>query len=412
VGLCSLESMHVEILGSGPRLVLVHGSVGFGLRAWEAQWPLADRYTLVVPTRSGYPPNPPLAAIDFEEQAAEVAGLLEDGDHLVGHSYGGVVALLAAAAGPPLRSLTVAEPPAFAVARGNDAVEAFLAVVLDAPPDPQGYLETFLPAVGSAVPIPDPLPEALEAGARAAIAERPPSEAEIPLVALRHRLVRKLVVSGAHHPAFDAVCDVLVRELDAERAVVPGAGHSIPRAPGFNDVLLSFLARAAIRFPIETERLLVRPFNANDTEALHAVWGDPAARRFGGGWPRPETLADTRRYLEPIMAGQAERGYATWAVVERETGRLIGDCGLFPADDVGPDVELAYGLAPDVWGRGYATEAAAACLRAGFEQLGLERVVADVDPSNPASVRVLEKIGMRPVGRKDETQLLYAAARA
>ena len=166
-----------------------------------------------------------------------------------------------------------------------------------------------------------------------------------------------------------------------------------------------------IRFPIETERLLLRPFTADDAEALHAIWGDPAARRFGGDWPGPETVADTRRYLEPILAGQAERGYASWAVVERETGRLIGDCGLFLADGVGPDVELAYGLAADVWGRGYATEAAAACVRAGFEQLGLERIVADVDPGNAASARVLEKVGMRPIGRKNDTQLLYAVTR-
>jgi RimJ/RimL family protein N-acetyltransferase/pimeloyl-ACP methyl ester carboxylesterase len=403
--------MHVEVLGSGPRVVLVHGSVGFGLRAWEAQRPLAHRYTLVVPTRSGYPPNPPLDAIDFEDQALELAQLLEDGDHLVGHSYGGVVALLAAAQGPPLRSLTAVEPPAFGVARGDETVERFLAQVADAPRDPRGYLETFLPAAGSSIPLLDPLPDALEAGARAAIAERPPNEAEIPFVALSHKLCPKLVVSGGHHSAFDAVCDVLVRELAATRVVVAGAGHSVPRAPGFNERLVEFLGQAAIRFPIETERLLLRPFTLADAEALHRVWGDPAARRFAEpfspDWPRPESVEDTRRYLEPIVAGQAERGYASWAVIERESGRLLGDCGLFPADG-GPEVELAYGLAPEVWGRGYATEAAAACLRTGFAELGLRRIVADAAPSNRASIRVLEKIGMRPVGRKGEA-LLYAA---
>jgi RimJ/RimL family protein N-acetyltransferase len=166
-----------------------------------------------------------------------------------------------------------------------------------------------------------------------------------------------------------------------------------------------------IQFPIETDRLLLRPFTLDDAQALHAVWGDPAAARFGGpGWPRPETVDDTRRYLEPIVAGQAARGYASWAVIEKATGRLVGDCGLFPADGAGPDVELAYGLAPDVWGRGYASEAAAACLRVGFEHLCVERIVADVDPANAASIRVLEKIGMRL--ERDNGEKLYYAVTA
>lgn len=167
-----------------------------------------------------------------------------------------------------------------------------------------------------------------------------------------------------------------------------------------------------IRFPIETARLLLRPFTLGDAEALHAIWGDPASERFANpahpDWPRPKTVEDTRRYLEPIVAGQAERGYASWAVIERATGRLIGDCGLFPAGGVEPETELAYGLARDVWGRGYATEAASACVRAGFEELGLERIVADVDPTNPASIRVLEKAGFELAGEKSG-KLLYAA---
>jgi hypothetical protein len=77
------------------------------------------------------------------------------------------------------------------------------------------------------------------------MAERPPNEAEIPLATLRRMPYPKLVISGGHNTAFDAVCDVLERELGAERAVVPGAGHSLPRAPGYNDVLLDFLERAS-----------------------------------------------------------------------------------------------------------------------------------------------------------------------
>jgi pimeloyl-ACP methyl ester carboxylesterase len=76
--------------------------------------------------------------------------------------------------------------------------------------------------------------------------ERSPHEARIPLAELARGPFPKLVVSGSHHPAFDAVCDVLERELGAERATLPGAGHSVQRAPGFNDVLADFLERATM----------------------------------------------------------------------------------------------------------------------------------------------------------------------
>ena len=236
--------MHVERLGSGPRLVLVHGSVAPGWLTWNAQKPLADRFELVVPTRSGYPPNPALDEIDFEVQAEELAALLEAGDHLAAHSYGAVVSLLAAARAP-LASLTVVEPPAFGVARGNPAVEEFLAhFEAGAPKDARGYLEFFLPLVGSSLNLRDPLPPAIEAGARAAIAERSPDQAAIPLDELAAASFPKLVVSGGHNAAFDAVCDVLEQRLGAQRAVLPGAGHSIPRlGEPFNALLEAFVSR-------------------------------------------------------------------------------------------------------------------------------------------------------------------------
>ncbi|MEP7335201.1 MAG: alpha/beta hydrolase [Actinomycetota bacterium] len=238
--------MHVERLGSGPRLVLVHGSVAPGWLTWNAQKPLADRFELVVPIRSGYPPNPPLDEIDFEVQAKELAALLEPGDHLVAHSYGAVVSLLAAAEAP-LASLTVSEPPAFDVARGHPAVEEFLAhFEAGAPQDPRAYLEFFLPLVGSTLNLRDPLPPEIEAGTRAAIAERLPDEAAIPLDELAAAPFPKLVVSGGHNAAFDAVCDVLERRLSAQRAVLPGAGHSIPRlGEPFNALLEAFIRDAS-----------------------------------------------------------------------------------------------------------------------------------------------------------------------
>jgi pimeloyl-ACP methyl ester carboxylesterase len=202
------------------RVVLIHGSGGNAASAWASLRPLAARFTFVAPTRGGYPPNPPLDRIDFKQQAAELAPLLDEGAHLVGHSYGGVIALLMAAQRPErVRSLAVSEPPAFALARGSPEVDALVERLDDlftrGPRDPREFF-------------------------RATMAERAPWEAEIPLDELAATPFPKLVISGAHDPAFDAVCDVLEERLDAERAILPGAGHSIPRARGYADRLQAF----------------------------------------------------------------------------------------------------------------------------------------------------------------------------
>jgi pimeloyl-ACP methyl ester carboxylesterase len=232
--------MHVETLGTGPRLVLLHGSVTPGWATWNAQKPLADRFTLVVPVRSGYPPNPPLERIDFVAQSHELRQVLRERDHLVAHSYGAVVALLAAPVAP-LASLTVIEPPAFAVAAEHPPVHEFVDAMLRAPTEPRAYLQYFLPLVGSSLRLPDELPPELEASARATVAERWPNEAEIPLDEIAATEYPKLVVSGAHSAAFDAVCDVLEERLGAQRAVLPGAGHSIPRlGEPLNELIAAF----------------------------------------------------------------------------------------------------------------------------------------------------------------------------
>jgi pimeloyl-ACP methyl ester carboxylesterase len=228
------------------RVVLVHGSGGNAGTAWASLEPLAARFTLVAPNRGGYPPNPPLERIDFEQQADELTPLLEDCAHLVGHSYGGVIALLMAARRrEAVRSLAVSEPPAFALARGSPEVDALVERLdehfTQGPREPRAFAEGFLALVGSAARLPEELPPELEQSIRATMAERAPWEAEIPLESLAAASFPKLVVSGAHHPAFDAVCDVLEQRLAAERAVLPGAGHSLARAPGYADRLLPFL---------------------------------------------------------------------------------------------------------------------------------------------------------------------------
>ena len=241
--------MHVSVLGAGPRVVLVHGSVANGAATWEKQRVLADRYELVIPDRPGFPPNPPVDRLDFEAQAPLVAELLGARAHLVGHSYGGVICLFAAAArANAVRSLVLLEPPAVGIARGNPAVDAFSAAAQEhwrsGLSEPRPFLETFLRTVGSDRQLPDPLPPDLEQGARTLMVERGPWEAEPPLRELAAAPFPKLVVSGGHSAAFDAICDVLERELEAERAVCPGARHGIPRAPGFTELLAEWLDRS------------------------------------------------------------------------------------------------------------------------------------------------------------------------
>ncbi len=234
------------------RLVFVHGSVLAARGTWGGQQALADRFELVLVDRPGFPPNPPIERVDFDADAELVAGLLEPGDHLVGHSYGGVISLLTAAAAPDLlASLTVIEPPATRVAAGQSAADAFaergqeVFASAAAHADPETFLRRFLAAVGSAFDPPSPLTPELEQCARALMVERGPWEAEIPLDALASAAFPKLVVSGAHHPAFDAICDVLEERLSADRVVLEGYGHTVQRHPKFNDRLAAFVSSAS-----------------------------------------------------------------------------------------------------------------------------------------------------------------------
>jgi len=231
------------------RVVLVHGSVVNGEATWGAQHPLADRFDLVVVNRRGFPPGPDVASVDYEDEAVWLDRFVTPGTHLVGHSYGGVISLFAAALyADRLRSLTVVEPPAFAVARGNPDADAFAAGGTElweqGPSDPAEFLTRFLRTVGSNIPPGDFSPGLLQ-GARTLMVERYPWEAEPPLDELAATPFPKLVVSGGHSAAFDAVCDVLEQRLSAERAVLPGAGHSIPRlGEPFNALLADFVLRA------------------------------------------------------------------------------------------------------------------------------------------------------------------------
>jgi pimeloyl-ACP methyl ester carboxylesterase len=231
-------------------VLLVHGSVVNGALTWGAQTPLADRFELVIPNRRGFPPGPDVERVDFEDEAVWLEQFVEPGTHLVGHSYGGVVSLFAAVRyADQLESLTVIEPPAFGLARGNPAADEFVAngtrLWEEGPRDPAEFLAAFLSWVGSSTPPGNFSPELLQ-GARTLMVERYPWTAEPPLDELAATPFPKLVVSGAHSAAFDAVCDVLVDRLGAKRAVLPGAGHSVQRlGEPFNELLAAFVTQSS-----------------------------------------------------------------------------------------------------------------------------------------------------------------------
>ena len=148
-----------------------------------------------------------------------------------------------------------------------------------------------------------------------------------------------------------------------------------------------------IALPIETERLLARPFEPEqDAEAMLAVYGDPEVMRYVPGGALPDRDAVLSMLLG-YEGQQAELGFSSWALVERASAQVIGDVGFGVFAPTG-DVELGYTLARAHWRRGLATEAAAACLAAGLAQLSVPRIVALVDEENTRSARVAERIGM------------------
>jgi RimJ/RimL family protein N-acetyltransferase len=106
------------------------------------------------------------------------------------------------------------------------------------------------------------------------------------------------------------------------------------------------------------------------------------------------TTAETRAALRGYADSLAARGYGFVALLDRESGALIGDAGLHPLGGRGPDIEVGYTLARPAWGRGLGTEAARALADHAFATLGAPRVVAQVEPDNHASRHVLEKLGM------------------
>jgi len=144
---------------------------------------------------------------------------------------------------------------------------------------------------------------------------------------------------------------------------------------------------------IETARLRLRQFRAEDLGPHRAAVDDDPAVTWAH---RRLPLAASLRRWADRLDGWDRDGYGMWIVEERETGTVIGHCGIQRLED-GDDVEVGYYLGRTGWGRGYATEAAAASVAYGFDRCGLSRIVAVVRHDNAASQNVLRKVGLRHV---------------
>lgn len=143
--------------------------------------------------------------------------------------------------------------------------------------------------------------------------------------------------------------------------------------------------------PAPTARLRFREMTVDDFDAMAALLGDPEVMRH---YPRPKTREEALRWIEWSQAGYAQHGHGLW-VIETHDGEFIGDCGLtWQPVDGELALEVGYHVVPEHQHKGYASEAARACVDHAFHVLGKDHVVAIINPDNAPSRRVAERIGM------------------
>ena len=141
---------------------------------------------------------------------------------------------------------------------------------------------------------------------------------------------------------------------------------------------------------LTTDRLLLRPFRAEDFEAHAEICADPEVMRFirAGALSRSDSWWQMARY----MGHWQLRGYGLWAVVERSTGRLVGHLGFLNPEG-GHGFEMGWALARHAWGKGYALEGTRAAMAHGFEVLKQDHIACVIQPENARSIRIAERLG-------------------
>jgi len=163
---------------------------------------------------------------------------------------------------------------------------------------------------------------------------------------------------------------------------------------------------------LETTRVILREFRRDDADALARVISDPETMRF---YPAPYDRAGVEEWIARNLQRYTKDGHGLWAMILKASGDLIGDCGLTVQNVDGADeVEIGYHVRRDLWGEGFATEAARACRDFGFARLPVERLISLIHPENLPSRRVAEKNGMtawKEVMWRNLPHLVYAIRR-
>ncbi|MGH1435470.1 MAG: GNAT family N-acetyltransferase [Lewinella sp.] len=165
-------------------------------------------------------------------------------------------------------------------------------------------------------------------------------------------------------------------------------------------------------FKITTDRLLLRKFQKEDALGFFLMNNDPLVLQYTGDAPFTD-ITEAEAFLIGYQHYQ-KYGYGRWTVLDRTTEEYLGFCGLKYHPGTG-NVDLGFRFHKQFWGRGYATEAATACLKYGFEGLNLSCIIGRAQVENEASIRVLEKIGMQFVETFDfegKSGVLYQICRA
>lgn len=148
---------------------------------------------------------------------------------------------------------------------------------------------------------------------------------------------------------------------------------------------------------LKTGRLLLRPVCRKDAEDIFSYASDPEVARYVL-WEPHRSLSETRAYIRSIRSLYRQGLPSSWAVVLRDSGRVIGTIGFMWYSDINAAAEVGYSFSRSEWNRGYATEALNAVIRSAFSSLPLNRLEAQHDLRNPASGRVMVKCGMAREG--------------